>query len=244
MYKKEKKFTFLLTGMENNDAAAEKYVRKNGYDGAKVVQYKLEYAVPYAKFQGIAEFERMTQYKPFCDVAKKQAVAIIDLSEWLNHEKEDFLEIFMKYLHDYDWSFFKYEYVFTAGKADRTQIRALYRLASEYLYGGEIVEDRTMVDKKKLSSYLMTEYPINKGLAERLAQIFVGGKLKGVSQLEMIMRDLVERIQPPPGMLITEKHIYKFFEKIENSKLGILYEEEIRKWKDEKSDFFDKGMAV
>lgn len=243
MYRKENTFTFFLTGKKDNDVAVESYVRKRGYDESKCVHYKLEYTPPYQNFTGITYFERLSQYRPFTDSIKKKAVAIVDLSEWVGHEKEEYLEIFCKFLHDYDWCFYRYEYVFTVGEANREKAKELYELVSEYLCEGRIVEDRTLTDEKSMSAYLLGEYPINKLLATKLSRIFIRNKIKGYTQLSMVMGDLVERMQEGKSNLITEQQIWKSFEKLENSKLAVLFAGDMRKWKDEYSEDLSKEVA-
>ena len=90
MYQKERRFTFVLTGIKDNDSLVENYVRNHGYEKEKCVQYKLEYTPPYQNFNGISYFERITQYRPFQDPIQKKAVAVIDLSDWIGHEKEEY----------------------------------------------------------------------------------------------------------------------------------------------------------
>lgn len=238
-----KDFTFILTGMKDNDTVVENYVRSHGFKEAKCVQYKLEYTPPYQNFIGVSYFERITQYRPFTDPIQKKAVAIIDLSEWIGHENEEYLEIFCKFLHDYDWSFYQYEYVFTAGDADRMKIKELYGLISEYLCEGNIVEDRTMIDEKSMITYLMSTFPVNKTLATKLSHIFVSNKIRGYVQLNMVMNDFVDRMQSAKGSLLTEKQVKGKFNALENSKLAILFEKDIRKWKEEYTEELYKEVA-
>ena len=40
--------------------------------------------------------------------------AAIDLSEWEGHETEEYLEIFMKFIHDYT-GYFNFKYIFITG---------------------------------------------------------------------------------------------------------------------------------
>lgn len=223
MYGKERRFTFVLTGIKDNDSLVENYVRNHGYEKEKCTQYKLEYTPPYQNFNGISYFERITQYRPFQDPIQKKAVAVIDLSDWIGHEKEEYLEIFCKFLHDYDWSFYRYEYVFTVGNADRAKVKELYGLISEYLCEGKILEDRTMTDERSMSEYLISEFPIDQNLAEKLAYVFISNKIRGYVQLNMVMKDFVERLQYEKDSIITEKQVSKEFEKLENSKLIALF---------------------
>lgn len=239
----EKNFTCILTGMKDNDTMVENYVRRHGFEEAKCVQYKLEYTPPYENFTGISYFEIMTQYRPFTDPIQKKAVAVIDLSEWIGHEEEEYLEIFCKFLHDYDWSFYQYEYVFTVGDADRMKMKKLYAVLSEYLDKGNIVEDRTMTDEKSMAKYLVSAFPVNKTLAAKLSHIFVDNKIKGYVQLHMVMKDFVARVQSNKGSLLTEKKVKEKFAELENSKLMILFEDDVRKWKAEYTEEGCKEVA-
>lgn len=244
MHEKEKAFTFFLTGKEDNDTAAENYVRTHGYDGAKCIQYRLEYTPPYRNFTGISYFERMTQYHPFDDPIQKKAVAIIDLSEWIGHEKEQYLEIFCKFLHDYDWSFYRYEYVFTVGKVGRIKIKALYALVDEYLCEGEIEEDRTLIDEKKMSQYLSARFAVDRTLAARLSHILVSDKIKGFSQLNTVIEDFVGRMRRREGSVLSEKRVERMFDHLKNSKLATLFEKDLLDWGEEYVKKSNKEEAV
>lgn len=239
---RERTFTFFLTGVEDNDAAMLKYLQdKKGYKDAKCVLYKLEYIEPYKDCNSIRDFERITRYRPFVDPIRKTAVAAIDLSEWIGHEREEYLEIFFKFLHDYDWSFYKYEYVFTAAGADKSKVRGLYKLASEYLYGGEIEEDRTMVDEKEMSLYLSESYAVDVSLADKLSHIFVRNKLKGYSQLNTIMEDFISKMQCNREEKLTEKKVYESIYEMGDSKIAILFEKDFAEWKEKAGDLEMEG---
>lgn len=230
----KKKFTFLLTGREDNDVAAQYFVHSHGYREEKCVFYKLRYAPPYENFRGIRDFERMTQYRPFTDPARKKAAVAIDLSEWITHEKEEYLEIFFKFLHDYNWSFYSFEYIFTVGAADREKAKELYKLASEYLCEGALVEDRTLSDEKKMTGYLEGMYSVAHTVAEKLAHILVSNEIKGYAQLKTVVDDFAKHILLyGEGGLITEEQVCKAFDSLKNSKLGILYEKDLSAWKTE-----------
>lgn len=135
-------FTVLITGEADNDTAALRYIQGHeAYREAKCVLYQLEYVPPYYEtFKGIRDFQELTKYHAFHDPIQKEAAAVIDLSEWIGHEQESYLEIFCKFLHDYDWAFYQYVYIFTVGEADRKTAEKLYALLDRYLEEGEIVE--------------------------------------------------------------------------------------------------------
>lgn len=242
MERRERTFTFFLTGVEDNDAAILKFLRnKKEYKDAKCVFYKLEYTVPYKDYNGIRDFERVTRYRPFVDPTRKTAVAAIDLSDWIGHEREEYLEIFFKFLHDYDWSFYNYKYVFTVAGADKMKMRDLYKLASQYLYDGKIEEDRTMVDEKEMSSYLSETYAIDTSLADKLSHIFLKNKLKGYGQLNTIMEDFISKMQCNRGGKLTEKQVYESIYEMEDSKIAILFEKDFAEWKEKAGDLEMEG---
>lgn len=242
MHRKEKTFTFFLTGRTDNDTAVENYVRTHGYDVSKCIMYKLDYTPPYKDFTGIASFMLMTQYHPFSDPLFKMAVAVVDLSEWIGHEKEEKLEIFLKFLHDYDWSFYRYEYVFTVGDADKIKIKAIYALVDEYLCRGDIFEDKTLTDEKCMSAYISANYPVSQALAEKLSHIFVVNKINGYAQVKTVMEDLIERVNLRKEAILTEKQIGIELGKLEVCKLQTLYEREVVEWKKEYT--FDRDKEV
>lgn len=238
-----KDFTFFLTGTKDNDTAAENYVRNHGFKNAKLIQYKLEYTPPYQNFNSISYFERITQFRPFTDPIQKKAVAIIDLSEWIGHEKEEYLEIFCKFLHDYDWSFYRYEYVFTFGDADRVKVKEMYRLFSEYLCNGQIEEDNVMTDVNSMMKYLMAAFPVDKALSLKLSHIFVNNRIRSYVQLNMVMKDLMNRLQCVDGELLTEAIVSKKLDTLKDSKLTILFEKDMKEWKDQYSKESYKEVA-
>lgn len=244
MHGKEKTFTFFLTGRKDNDTAVENYVRTHGYDESKCILYKLEYTPPYKNFTDIADFMSKTQYHPFRDPLHKEAVVVIELSEWIGHEKEENLEIFLKFLHDYDWSFYRYEYVFTVGDADKIKIKDLYALVDEYLCRGDIFEDKTLTDEKYMSVYLSANYPVNRALAERLSHIFVTNKTFGYAQINTVMEDFIERVNLRKGATLTEKQAGILLGKLEACKLQTLFELDVMEWKKEYSTGMDKEVAV
>jgi hypothetical protein len=239
----EKAFVFLVTGKKDNEGIAFHYLEKEGYDGARVV-FKLDYTAPYHNFTSIRDFQNVIKYRPFEGVNRKMAVAIIDLSDWLGHEQEDYLEIFFKYLHDFKNSFYSYEFIFTAGDADEKKMKDLYMLADEYLYEGETVFERTLVEEQALADYLMEAYPFDKKSAEKFAGVFVKNQVKGFVQLNRCMTELQQKIKPGRRGKITLKEICSDFAVIENSKFGRFYEEDVKQWKQEEILIFERGEVA
>jgi len=91
---REKQFTFYLSGMEDNDTAVMNYIRSlKGYEDCPYMFFKLHYVPPYQEFDYIKEFQCKSRFKPFVDAARHRKIAVIDLSEWVGHETEEYLEV-------------------------------------------------------------------------------------------------------------------------------------------------------
>lgn len=138
---KNKKFGFYVQDKKNSDTEIMECFNRSGRGKKEVpvIVFGLPYTAPYNVFTGIKEFQLETKYRPFTDGASKHAVAVIDVTEWLGHEDEEYLEVFMKFLHDYDATFFDFNYVFTARDADVKEIEAMFELAAEYFVDGEYI---------------------------------------------------------------------------------------------------------
>lgn len=233
----EKSFILYLSGAADNDVAIMNYLTgQKEYRDAPCAVFKLDYTAPYQDFTAIREFQCAMRYRPFADKAWRRKVAIVDLSEWIGHEKEDFLEIFCKFLHDFR-SFFWLEYVFTVGAADRDAVQGLYRLISEYLCEGRLVEDNMLTDSRALGRLLKENYPLDTAVAEKLAGVFVAGQIRGLTQLHTVMEDFLARMDLAEGRRVTETQVLEAMCSLTDSKLFLLYEDGMKKWQREAEEF-------
>lgn len=242
----KRSFTFYVSGVKDNDAGVMHYIRKQkGYKNIPCLFFKLCYTAPYQNFQSIREFQYETKYRPFSEKSnQKKALVVMDVAEWIGKENEEYFEIFCKFLHDYHTTFYQFEYMFTVADADRGKIKGLYKMISQYLGEGKIAEDRTLTDVKEMSEYLMDTYPVDRVPAERLASIFCHKGMKGLSQLDAIMMDLMEYMQPGEREKVTESQLLSHYKSLENSNFGILYEEELKRWKQEREKDRERGEAA
>ncbi len=224
--RKEKSFTFLVTGVKNNDYAVKKLVGLND----SYMFYKLAYTPPYQNFSGIREFQVKSRFRPFEDATKQKKYAVVDLAEWIGHEREEYLEVFMKFLHDYS-DYFRFEYIFTVGSADRNQIKELLLLASTYLEDAQVLEDLTMVDVKKMAKYLQVNYMVDRTCAARLAEIFVKNRIDGYPQLHMLMDEAAK--YRGVRRAISEEYILEKPE-MKKTKLYMIFEKDIERWREER----------
>ena len=222
----EKAFTVFITGVKSNDYAVKRYIGK----GKSYVFYKLPYAPPYQGFNGIRDFQVITRFKPFEDSTQKNKYAVVDLSEWVGHEREEYLEIFMKFLHDYS-GYFEFEYIFTVGNAKRNQIQELLVLAATYLEEVNVHEDLTLVEEKKLAKYIQLHFEVEKNCAAKLAQIFIKNNIDGYTQLHVFMNDICRHRYKNKN--ITEEIILDK-PAMQTTKFYLIYEKEVDKWRTER----------
>ncbi len=168
-----KDFVLLITNSADNDAIAERTANA----GRSVIHHKLCYVPIYKDFDEIRNIQlKLKGHIPF---SNKKLCAIIDISEWVGHENDEYFEITLKYLHDMCC---RMRYVFTVGKADEKEVLPLFLKLRCYL-DGVIENDRTLTDIRKLSSYLVSQC-----IEEKSAGILS----------QMIMRDELEQLRTIP----------------------------------------------
>ncbi|MCD8022336.1 MAG: hypothetical protein LUF30_04965, partial [Lachnospiraceae bacterium] len=118
---RDSKFTFFISGKKDNDRLALNYLK--GIDGdCRYLFFKLPYVLPYQRFDGIRRFQYAARYRPFSDSTVRRKTCILDLSEWVEHPGEEYLEIFLKFLHDYH-GFFDFEYLITVSDFSKQDVR-------------------------------------------------------------------------------------------------------------------------
>lgn len=145
-------YTFYLTGRNDTDAAVIRIIGEHPY-----LMFCLPYTAPYEEFHSIKEFQRESRYRPFCEEDERKKIAVIDLQGWAGHEQEEYLEIFIKFLHDRQ-SFFHYEYVFKVRESDRTGLGKLDRLMRQFLRGGSAAGEDGAVSYDYASSWKRYAY--------------------------------------------------------------------------------------
>lgn len=180
--KKTRSFTLLVTGVSDNESAVRRLVGDEDF-----ISYKLQYVPPYGDFDGIRDFQIESRFKPFEDSSKAFKYAAIDVSEWVGHEDDEYVECFFKFLHDYD-GFFDFKYIFTIGKSKAW--KSMYLLAGRYLDEGEVICDRTFLDAKYMSSFISGKYNVSNKASGILAELFIEDKVSSYAELEMVMNDI------------------------------------------------------
>ena len=141
---------FWVSERKLNDSEIRKLVHEAKGEALPVMVYKFSYTPPYEKDAGfIRKFQYRSAYKPFSDDTQKKKTAVINMTEWLDYEKEERLEIFTKFLHDYH-AFFDFEYVFLVENTNKHETRDLYKRVSECFGRGQIRENGNRDDKEAI----------------------------------------------------------------------------------------------
>ena len=218
----DKSFTVFISGAPDSIQSARAYISNRNPDRT-VLSFKLPYTPPYEMFRGIRSYQYATRYRPFQSEPHRRCAMILDLSEWLGHENEDYLRVFFKFLHD-ETGFYDKEYILTAGEADERAIRGLRLLAAEYLPGGQILRDKTLCDPDALREHLEAHYPLESDAADYLARLYLRRPIPGPDRVRMLTDDLFNYL--PPGMIdvlmLTDR-----LERNPEAKINLFYGDEI-----------------
>ena len=222
----ENNFTILLTGVDDSETLARAYLERSGKQIATIIPFKLPYTLPYNRFMGIQQFQLLNRYRPFLSEPNRtSAVVILDLSEWIGHEDEEYLTIFFRYLHDHSaTSFYKPEYILTLGSTTAKSAKKMYCLASEYLRLGAMVQDRTLQDRELLGKYLEKAYPLEAAAADTLAGIYLQKTIASLRHVRLMTEDLLSRLNGDASP-VTEKQLAQA---VGDSKLALFYGETVQ----------------
>ena len=238
---KENAFVFYLSGIRDNDTAVSWWLQRlySDYDS---MLFKLPYTPPYKDFSSIRNFQIQSRFHPFTDTLCRERLAVIDLSEWIDPQAQlDYLEIFFQFLHDRR-SFYRFQYIFTAGTASRSQIDPICRLACRYLEEGRIHEDRTFTVPEQLATFLQDRYLLDDAVAQQFARIFIRHG-EGPAQMDAVLRDLVNRLYLPQNKPLSLSLLFSQMNRIVNSKVFLLYEKEITDWNNERKQIVERSRV-
>jgi len=117
-------FTLLITHLHDNDRAALRLT-----DGNDSVLFKLVYVPPYEDFRELKQLQLRTKD---ADLFGGDVYVIMDLSEWVRHETEEYFTVTMKYLHDQSY---KWRYIFTVGNNTLNSVKPMLGVIKRYLHG-------------------------------------------------------------------------------------------------------------
>ena len=178
-------FILLITEVPDNDRAAE----LSAPAGQEIIYYKLRYALPYSDFGGLRSMQLKLRRSAYGK--GKRVTAVIDMSEWLGHEDDEYLDITMKFLHD---KRSRMDYIFTVGDASEEKVGKLMRTARKYIRG-IVVRNDTFTDTGKLAAYIGSRFA-EPAAAQLLAEMLRAPKmhtLLGYSPVDAICEEILSR---------------------------------------------------
>lgn len=177
----EKPFVFLA--LSGRDASPETLAELSG--GGRRLEATLPYTPPYENFKGIRDLQlavrRMGAYPP--------ETLVIDLTEWLGHEEEEFFEITAMYLHDHRdvWNF-----IFLAREHSLPDCGTAYFILRTFLMG-EIREDASFATREALAACLRSRTRITPDAADMLAGMLLAPQarlLRSYPRLDTLLREM------------------------------------------------------
>ena len=171
----KKDFTLLITGSVDNDAAAERAANA----GKAVIRHKLCYVPVYQDFSELKKIQ--VKLRNSVAAFGKKIAAVIDVSEWIGHENEEYFTITLKYLHDMRM---RMRYVFTVSDATEKDVLPIFIKIRCFL-NGTMEIDRTLTETKELSSYLVNQC-ICKETASLLAEMLMREETKNIKTIPII----------------------------------------------------------
>lgn len=170
-----KDFTLLITGSDDNDIAAEMLAGS----GRTVIHQKLCYTPMYQDFMELKKLQ--LKLRSSAAAMGRKVCAVLDISEWIGHEKEDYFTIMLKYLHD---KRDRMSYVFTVGKADEKQAMDIFFRLRCFL-SGTMKKDETLLDGAALTEYLEGQC-VERDAAGVLSELLMKEEMKQMRSLPVI----------------------------------------------------------
>lgn len=188
-------FTLLLC--HENDVS---YYADTLLDDNKPLYMLFHYTPPYEQFKGVRQFQQqLAQLNP---LEWKQYKPVIDLSEWLHHETEEYFIAFVKYLADHTslW-----QYILTVRNAVAADVQPMYLRLRLYMTGDVQVHEFTKPDRL-LELQLISQYGMVEKDACTLAQIMAQPAFK-LYRTQSFLEHLVEEINAFPNKILTDSKL-------------------------------------
>lgn len=243
-----KEFNLVLTpGVETNDKIILDYIHEKYGKEMSWSFYSLAYSPPYEEnWEGIKNYEKICRYHPFTDESQEKAI-IIDLKEWISESRiqEDFINIFLMYLHD-QHSYFDLKYVFTVGGYEEKAVRKLIILLSQYFEKGYVEIRRVLKNIEELEHYISRKHKrISVELAYKIASMVIESdiKISGISQLDSLISGLENSISNTQA-IIDEKLLSINEKQVKTSGFYMLYEKEMEKMIREYEKYISKNKDI
>lgn len=158
----------LFISETSDDTMAMEFVGKD----KSLLKYKIPYAMPYENYDGIRKLQLKYQQEGyFC---KEDVWALLDISEWIGHDEEDFFDITLKYLYDHRSDM---KFLFVVHGYTKKECLPLYLKLRCYM-NGNIKEDKTFFNTTNLSLYINQTFSVGKNESIFLAEL--------ISEKEMV----------------------------------------------------------
>ena len=161
---------------------------------------KLSYKEPFEQFTGIMMLQlclRKALLRGSFDTV------VIDISQWADHQDEDYFHIFCKYLHDHTLNKKLY---FTISQKEQYCKDKLFFALRDYLPGDQ-KEDRTLIDAALLKEYLHCQVSISSEAAAHLSELIAEESCGELCSYLKIYDLLTELQAAADGKKITQKTI-------------------------------------
>lgn len=210
-------FVFVDTGVRDNEAIIRSLISKN----KEIRGFKLRYTPPYEDFKEIKKFQEMAVYQAFETNNREGVIIAVDLEEWYEHQNDEYLEIFFRFLHDYEPEIKVNSLVFSMGDKDQKQAAGILNLAYSYLGEGNVLDYKLMSDKEKLSGYIKKHTGCDETAAKLLAEEFVQ-QSTNYTLMNHILNDL-NNYAEKEKQTVTVNWIETKLSEENNMKLRVLY---------------------
>ena len=184
-------FILLITEVPDNDRAAKMAAPA----GQEIVFFKMNYTLPYSEFREIRSLQVKLQRS--CYGRGKRVTTVIDLSEWIGRESDEYFDIVMKFLHDKRGGM---DYIFTVGDASEEKAAGLMRTARKYMRGA-VVRNDTFTSAEKLAEYIGSRYA-EPDAAQLLAEMLRKPKMRDLlsySAVDLMCEEMLS--QSPVGVI-------------------------------------------
>ncbi len=170
---------FLLCEQGGSDLAAEHLAQ-----GRQIMHFHAAYIEPYNKMTLIKSFQLLEHRMfPFGE----SGCAVIDVSEWIGHENEDYLDAFVKFLHDTG----RHIFVFTA-TCQRKHAMPLYLRIRCFM--PVVMKCSEAGAQKSIAEELCASYGLDTEAAELLAGFVSEIKLPAGVGYAAIIREIIGEI--------------------------------------------------
>lgn len=184
--------------------------------------FTLPYVPPYEKLNlgklQIAEREQNIFGEPI--------TIIINLSEWIGHEKEDYFIISTKFFFDMRH---KWKYIFTINSKDACAIKDMFILFRSYKMFGTLELDKNWETAESLEEHIAKDFNWSSGSASLLAKILFSPDFDN-NKTDLFIETVSEEIRRTQGCSKITTDEFESYLNFENGIVSLLCEENISKF--------------